>query len=201
MINNIILTAGPKSTLVVQLSENQLVDHKSLRIGLTNEDGQVVQDDIILSNPGGAAGILQASINTPSGKFKVLLSGITQGHKFQRLSRTGFEASDMVMVPMKGGEDYTAAVSKASSKIEMYVYNGGDPDTFALSISTSHGSVATSSNRLTLDKGQNRTMSIDLRPPSRSASLVGKLATVTVIATGQRSSKKFQSEVKMLLVP
>lgn len=201
MITNRFLIAGPKSTLIVQISENQLVDHTSLRIGLTDKDGQVIQDGIIPNNPGGAAGIVQASINTPSGQFKVLLSGTTKGHKFQRLSRTGFEALDIVMVSIKGGEEYTASASKASSKIELYVYNGGERDTFALSTSTSHGSVTTIINRLTLDKGQNSTISIDLRPPTHPASIVGKLATVTVIATGQSSLKKFQSEVKMLWVP
>ena len=188
-------------TLVVQISETELLDLNSLRIGITDERGQVIEDNIIPNKTGEAKGILQASIRTPDRKFKVVLSGTSKGYIFHRLSRTSFEASDLAMVPIKGGDEYTASVRKASSNIMMYVYNGGNSDTFTLSTTTSLGSVSSSVSQLSLDKGQNSTLSIDLHPQSSPGSTIGKLATVTVTATGRSSSKRFQSEVKMLWVP
>ena len=192
---------GQKSTLVVQVSKVELVDRNSLRIGLTDETGAILQDGIIPNKAGGTAGILQASITTPRGKFKVLLSGTTKGHKFQRLSRTGFEATDLALVSIKGGEEYTASVSKARSEIKMYVYNGGSSDTFTLSSSTSLGYVSTNILDIKLNKGQNGTITVGLQPPRSSTSIVGKLATIVLTAIGKSSSKRFQSEVKMLWVP
>ena len=191
---------GPKSTLALQLSGIEKVDHNSLRIGVINENGGIIQDGIIPNKMGESAGILQADISTPSGKFKISLSGTTKGQRFRRLSRSGFEATDLVMIGISAGKENTASVNKASTRIQVYVYNSGSSDTFALSASANLGKVDAKTSSIKLDKGHSSTASFDLRPPSNSASLIGKLVKVVVTAVGHSSSKKFQSEVKILWV-
>jgi len=193
--------SGMRSTLVVQISETELLELNSLRIGISDERGQVIESNIIPNKTSEAKGILQASIKTPDRQFRVVLSGTSKGYTFQRLSRNSFEVSDLAMVPIKGGDEYTASVRKASSNIMMYVYNGGSSDTFTLSTTTSLGTVSSSVSQFRLDKGQNTTLSMDLHPQSNPGPTIGKLATVTITATGRSSSKRFQSEVKMLWVP
>lgn len=191
---------GPKSTMVVQVSGIEHVDRESMRIAIAKEDGAILSSGIVLNMVGESRGILQASFDTPSDKFKILLSGTSKGHQFQRVSRVGYEASDLALVVMNAGEEFTAPIAKASSKINVYVYNGGDSDTFTLSAAAKNSSVVAEADIVRIDKGKNTTVTFDLHPPKNAAWLVGKAATVTVEAIGQSSGKRYLTEVKMIWV-
>ena len=194
-----IVSAGPKSALALRISGIEHVEQSSLRIAVIAEGGSLIQGGVVPTVID--ASILHANINTPNKEFKILLSGKMQGYKFQRLSRSGFKASDVVLVTAKAGNEYTASVSKGRSSIEAYLYNGGATDHFYLFATASHGRITTINSRFVLGEGKNNTVVLDLIPPSESASLVGKEVRATLTSVRRTSGKRHLLEVKMMWVP
>ena len=176
-----------------------LLNFESLRIGITNDDGDVIQDGIALKNIGGAAGIFHASINTPSGKFKVSLTGATKkGSKFQRLSHASFEAKNAVMATISAGDEFTAEVHKGMSQINLYMYNQVDDESYRFAATSSYGSVSANAYSLHFPKGTNHTVSFTYFLPRNAASMVGKTDTIVVTATGESTGSKTQATVVLL---
>ena len=198
----ILFNVGGEVTLMVQLSGNGLVDHKSLVTAITNENGQVLSADIALKSIGGSAGIFQAKINPPAGKFKFLLKGQTKkGSKFQRMSQASFEATDTVLATISAGNEFTASASKGSIRVNLYIYNKGSSQNYRFVATSSHGSISADSSLLMVSGGKNSTASFTYNLPSNARSLVGKTTNVAITATGQSSSKKVQAAFALLFVP
>ena len=201
LMRQYIFYAGPKSTVALQVSGMEHVEQSSLRIAVIAEDGSFIQRGVAPTVIGGS--ILHADINTPTKEFKILLSGRTQGYMFQRLSRSGFKASDVVLVAAKAGNEYTASVSKGRASIEAYLYNGGATGDFYLFATATDGRVTTRQARFELGEGKNSTVVFDVTPvgKSKSASLVGKALRVTITAVRWSSRERHPLEVAMIWVP
>ena len=178
-----------------------LLNPESLKIHITNDDGGIIQRGIALKNIGGTAGIFHASINTPSGKFKVSLTGTTKkGSKFQRLSHASFEAKNAVMTTISAGNEFTAEIHKGMAEIKIYMYNQADAESYRFAATSSHGSVSADAYSLHFAKGTNQTVSFTYFLPRNAASMVGKTDTIVVTATGESTGSKTQATVVMLYV-
>eukprot|EP00112_Aurelia_sp_Birch-Aquarium-sp1_P004689 Seg153.11 transcript_id=Seg153.11/GoldUCD/mRNA.D3Y31 product=Hemicentin-2 protein_id=Seg153.11/GoldUCD/D3Y31 len=192
---------GAKSSLALQVSGMDLLNPDSLKIDITNDDGGIIQAGIALKNIGGTAGIFHASINTPSGKFKVSLTGTTKkGSKFQRLSHASFEAKNAVITTISAGDEFTAKVKEGMARIKMYMYNQVNAESYRFAATSSYGSVNADAYSLHFAKGSNQTVSFTYFLPRNAASMVGKTDTIVVTATGESTGSKTQTTVVMLYV-
>lgn len=201
----IISTLSPlaaKSSLVLQISGNNLVDHATLKVDITDENGAVIQGDVSLKGSEGASGIFQTDIDTPSQKFKVLLKGTTKkGFPFQRVAQSSFEAFEAAMATISAGNEFTASAAKGSAAIKVYFYNQGATQTYSFSAESTQGSVSASQSSMSMSSGRNSTASFTFNLPSNAKSLVGKTANIAITARGQSSGKKVQAAFSMLIVP
>eukprot|EP00795_Rhopilema_esculentum_P012478 gene12478-3161_t len=194
--------AAPKSSMVLQVSGLDQVNRDSLRVSIVNEEGKTIKGNIGLSSIVGTMSGLLAKFDTPEGKFKVLFSGITNdGENFQRLSRVSYEKTVAALLLLKAGKDGTTSASHRSSSIDVYVYNQGSSQQYSFSAKANKGNVTPNAGNHFLQQGKNSTVSFTYLPPAQAASMIGKLVTVTVIATGSVNNKQVQLEVPMLVVP
>ena len=193
--------------MVLQVSGMDLVKRDSLKAAITYQDSRVIKGGIELKNIGGTAGILQASVKTPSGKFKIVLSGTTKkGTKFTRLSQASFQAHHAVLTAISAGNEYTVSASKGNVKIKVYLYNKGKAQKYRLqgasTIGTSNiGRLKADVSKISLGANANKTASFTFNTPRNANSMIGKSFTVLISATGYRTRKRVQTAFSMLFVP
>ena len=187
---------------MLQIAGAKLLDYESLLIDILSEGGRVLQEDVNILKSGGGEGILKGNIKTPNGKFKIKLKGkLSNGQNFTRMSQLSFLASNIVMVTIRAGNDYTATVRNRTAPIKVYFFSNGDKTKYSLIVSTNFGFVSASTSNFELAKGANTTISLTHTLPFNAPSLVGKLVKITVKTSSSRVMDTKEHQIQMMYVP
>ena len=187
---------------MLQLSGSKLLDSESMLIDILSESGRLLQENLPIDLMPGARGILRGKIKTPDEKFKIQLKGKTKsGQNFTRLSQTSFMASNIVLLTITAGLDYTATVSNRTAPIRLYLYSKAAADTYYFRITSTYGSTSVNPSSVVLPKGTNTTITMQHTLPSNADKLVGKLVTITVRVTMVKSAERKEHQIQMMYVP
>ena len=187
---------------MLQVSGTENIESESLLIDILRESGGVLQENLPIDLMPGAKGILRGTINTPNEAFKIQLKGKTKaGQNFTRVSQTSFKASNIVLLTIIAGLEYTATVSNRTAPIRLYLYSKAATDTYYLNVASTLGSVSVSPSLVMLTKGMNTTVTVQHTLPGNAVKLIGKMVTITVKVTMGKSAEKQEHQIEMMYVP
>lgn len=187
---------------MLQLSGTGLLIANSLSVDVLSETGRLLQKDVSLEAMPGAESIVKGIINTPNGKFKLRLKGnMTNGQNFTRLSQTSFKASNIVLLTIRAGHDFSATVRNRTVPIKVYLYSNAEKDMYRLTATSTFGSVQAKPSFIELAKGANTTVTIEHTLPANAHTLIGKLVTITMKVRMDKSVETKEHQVKMIYVP
>ena len=187
---------------MLQISGTDLINLESLLVDIVSESGRLLEEGIEARAMPDTKGIIRGQIKTPNGKFKIQLKGkMKNGQNFTRLSQTSFKASNIVVLTIKAGNDYTATVSNRTAPIRVYLYSKAPSDRYTLTATSNYGSVSVSPSYVQLDQGRNTTVSLQHTLPYNAANLIGKLVTITLKVTMTRSVERKDHQIQMMYVP
>jgi len=193
---------GENSTTMLQVSGAENIESESLLIDILRESGNVLQENLPIDLMPGAKGILRGTINTPNEAFKIQLKGKTKaGQNFTRVSQTSFKASNIVLLTIAAGLDFTATVSNQTAPIRLYLYSKAATGTYNLNVQSTLGSVSVSPSSVLLASGTNTTVTVQHTLPANAGQLIGKMVTITVKVTMAISAEKQEHQIEMMYVP
>ena len=187
---------------MLQVSGSNLIDLRSLLVDILSESGLLLQSNIPIDAMPGANGILRGKFKTPTEEFKIQLKGKTKsGQNFTRLSHTSFKASNIVLLTISAGFDFTATVGNKTAPIRLYLYSKAATDTYYLNAVSTYGGISVSPSSVALPMGMNTTISLQHTLPGNADKLIGKLVTITVKVTMAKSAESKEHQIEMMYVP
>ena len=187
---------------MLQVAGSELLDPTTLSIDVLNAAGSTVYKDIKVEPMADAKSIFRGIMRIPAERFRIRLKGVmNNGQNFTRYSQVSFKESNIVMLTIKAGYEYTATIGNATAPVYIYLYSKAEVGTYKLTASSTYGSIKANLSAVSLRKGTNTTVSLQHNLPNNAHKLVGKIVTITLSVISVSSSEQKDHQIKMMYVP
>ena len=194
--------SGENTTTMLQVAGSELLDPASLSIDVLNGSESTVYENIKVEPMADAKSIFRGTMKIPAERFRIRLKGLMKnGQNFTRYSRVSFKESNMVVLTIKAGYEYTATIGNATAPVYVYLYSKAATGIYNLTASSTYGSIQTNPSSVSLRKGTNTTVTLQHNLPNNAQQLVGKIVTITLRVISISSSEQKDHKIKMMYVP